>query len=153
VIKQKPGFGGRIYCTLEIPFRTGFTLFEPFLCSIQFSAAWRDTFHIVVCRTVISNARDITKYTTAVTEQQPCKQTSYHVKEWTTIRDRCLYAHCLEPGLNTCRVALQIVRGDEMGTQCLGICPGHPVPGTYKYNATTNDYSNRLRTLVCNSEL
>jgi hypothetical protein len=26
-----------------------------------------------------------------------------------------------------------VVRGDEKGTQCLGVYLGHPVPGGYKY--------------------
>jgi hypothetical protein len=35
--------------------------------------------------------------------------------------------------LNTYTVALRVVRGDKMGTQCLGVLMGHPVPGGYKY--------------------
>jgi hypothetical protein len=34
---------------------------------------------------------------------------------------------------NTFTVALRVVGGDEKGTQCLGVYPGHPVPGEYKY--------------------
>jgi hypothetical protein len=39
----------------------------------------------------------------------------------------------VEAGLNTSTVALRVVGGDERGTQCLRIKPGHPVPGGYKY--------------------
>jgi hypothetical protein len=34
---------------------------------------------------------------------------------------------------NTSIVALKVVEGDEKGTQCLGVYPGHPVPERYKY--------------------
>jgi hypothetical protein len=34
---------------------------------------------------------------------------------------------------NISTVALRVVGGDEKGTQCLGINPGHPVHGGYKY--------------------
>jgi hypothetical protein len=39
----------------------------------------------------------------------------------------------VEAGSNSSTVALRVVGGDEKGTQCLGIQPGHPVPGGYKY--------------------
>jgi hypothetical protein len=39
----------------------------------------------------------------------------------------------VEAGSNTSTVALRDVGGDEKGTQCLGVKPGHPVPGGYKY--------------------
>jgi hypothetical protein len=39
----------------------------------------------------------------------------------------------VEAGSNTSTVALRVVGGDEKGTQCLGLQPGHPVPGGYKY--------------------
>jgi hypothetical protein len=38
-----------------------------------------------------------------------------------------------EAGSNTSTVALRVVGGDEKGTQCLGVAPGHPVPGGYKH--------------------
>jgi hypothetical protein len=38
-----------------------------------------------------------------------------------------------QAGSNTFTVALWVVGGDEKGTQCLGVQPGHPVPGGYKY--------------------
>jgi hypothetical protein len=36
-------------------------------------------------------------------------------------------------GSNTSIVALRVVGGDEKGTQCLGLHPGHSVPRGYKY--------------------
>jgi hypothetical protein len=39
----------------------------------------------------------------------------------------------MEAGSNTSTLALQVVRGDEKGTQCLGLQPSHSVPGGYKY--------------------
>jgi hypothetical protein len=39
----------------------------------------------------------------------------------------------VEAGSNTSTVALQVVEGDEKGTECLGVKLGHPVPGGYKY--------------------
>jgi hypothetical protein len=36
-------------------------------------------------------------------------------------------------GSNTSTVALQVVGADKKGTHCLGLIPGHPVPGGYKY--------------------
>jgi hypothetical protein len=36
-------------------------------------------------------------------------------------------------GVNTSTVALRDVGGDEKGTLCLGVQPGHSVPGGYKY--------------------
>jgi hypothetical protein len=35
----------------------------------------------------------------------------------------------VEVGLNTSKIALQVVEGDEKGTQFLVVKPGHPVPG------------------------
>jgi hypothetical protein len=39
----------------------------------------------------------------------------------------------VETGSNTSTVTLRVVGGDEKGTQCLEVEPGHPVPGGYKY--------------------
>jgi hypothetical protein len=39
----------------------------------------------------------------------------------------------VEAGSNTSTVALRVVKGDGKGIQCLGLQPGHPVPGGYKY--------------------
>jgi hypothetical protein len=39
----------------------------------------------------------------------------------------------VEAGSNTSTVALQVLGGDEKGTQCLGVYLGHPVPGVYIY--------------------
>jgi hypothetical protein len=39
----------------------------------------------------------------------------------------------VEAGSNTSTVALRVIGGDEKGTQCLGVQPGHRVPGGYKY--------------------
>jgi hypothetical protein len=39
----------------------------------------------------------------------------------------------VEAGLNTSTIALQVVRGNEKGTQCLVVKLVHPVPGGYKY--------------------
>jgi hypothetical protein len=39
----------------------------------------------------------------------------------------------VEAASNTSTVARRVVGGDEKGTQCLGVKPGHPVPGGYKY--------------------
>jgi hypothetical protein len=39
----------------------------------------------------------------------------------------------VEAGLNTSTVAMRVVGGDEKGTQCLGLKPGYPVTGKYKY--------------------
>jgi hypothetical protein len=39
----------------------------------------------------------------------------------------------VEAGSNTSTVALRVVGGEEKGTQCLGVKPGHLVPGGYKY--------------------
>jgi hypothetical protein len=39
----------------------------------------------------------------------------------------------VEAGLNISTVDLQVIRGDEEGTQRLGVQQGHPVPGEYKY--------------------
>jgi hypothetical protein len=39
----------------------------------------------------------------------------------------------VEEGSNTSTVALRVVGGDEKGTQYLGVYPGHPVAGGYKY--------------------
>jgi hypothetical protein len=39
----------------------------------------------------------------------------------------------VEAGYNTSTVALRVVRGDKMGTQCSGVQLDHPVPGAYKY--------------------
>jgi hypothetical protein len=38
----------------------------------------------------------------------------------------------VEEGYNTSIVALRVV-GGNVGTQCLGVQLGHPVPGGYKY--------------------
>jgi hypothetical protein len=39
----------------------------------------------------------------------------------------------VEAGSNTSTVALRVAGGDENCTQCLGVKPGHPLPGGYKY--------------------
>jgi hypothetical protein len=39
----------------------------------------------------------------------------------------------MEAGSNTSTVDIQVVEGDENGTQCLWVEPGHPVPEGYKY--------------------
>jgi ribosomal protein S14 len=39
----------------------------------------------------------------------------------------------VEAGSNTSTVTLRVVRGDEKGTQCLGVQLRQPVPGGYKY--------------------
>jgi hypothetical protein len=46
----------------------------------------------------------------------------------------------VEVGSNTTTVTLRVVKGEEKGTQCLGIWLGHPVPGGYKYG----DLASRL---------
>jgi hypothetical protein len=48
-------------------------------------------------------------------------------------RLRRLALQGVEAGSNTTTVALRVVKGDEKGSQCLGIWLGHPVPGGYKY--------------------
>jgi hypothetical protein len=37
-----------------------------------------------------------------------------------------------EAGSNTSTAALRVVGGEGKGTKCLGVYPGHPVPGGYK---------------------
>jgi hypothetical protein len=39
----------------------------------------------------------------------------------------------VEVGSNTSIVALRVVKGTEKGPPCLGLEPGHPIPGGYKY--------------------
>jgi hypothetical protein len=41
--------------------------------------------------------------------------------------------YLVEAGSNTSAVALRVVGGDEKGTHCLGVKPGHPVVGEYKF--------------------
>jgi hypothetical protein len=45
----------------------------------------------------------------------------------------CATLSRVEAGSNTSTLALRDVRGDEEGSQCLGVYPGHPIPGGYKY--------------------
>jgi len=35
LIKQKPGFSGKMFWFLEIPFKTGFTVYRIFLISVE----------------------------------------------------------------------------------------------------------------------
>jgi hypothetical protein len=44
----------------------------------------------------------------------------------------CELVPCMEVGLNTSTIALQVIGGDEKGTQRPGVYQGHPVPGSYK---------------------
>jgi hypothetical protein len=39
----------------------------------------------------------------------------------------------VKAGSNSSTVALIVIGGDEERTQCLGLQPGHPDPGEYKY--------------------
>jgi hypothetical protein len=39
----------------------------------------------------------------------------------------------MEAGWNNSTVVLRVVGGDEKGTQCLGVYPGHTLPGGYKH--------------------
>jgi hypothetical protein len=39
----------------------------------------------------------------------------------------------VEAGSNISTVALRVVGGDAKGNKGLGVKPGHPVPGGYKY--------------------
>jgi hypothetical protein len=50
-----------------------------------------------------------------------------------TSRVRSGWTPSVQTGSNSSTVALRVVGGDEMGTQCLGVKLGHSVPGGYKY--------------------
>jgi hypothetical protein len=52
----------------------------------------------------------------------------------------------VEAGSNTSTIAPRVVRGDEKGTQCLGVQLGHPVPGGYKYGDLARQTGGSLET-------
>jgi hypothetical protein len=56
----------------------------------------------------------------------------YETNLYIRITGHSVFKTRVEEGLNTSTVALRVV-GDEKGTQCLAVQPGHPVPGGYKY--------------------
>jgi hypothetical protein len=50
-----------------------------------------------------------------------------------TNRPNCCMSPIVEAGSDTSFVALRVVGGDEMGTQCPGVQLGDPIPGGCEY--------------------